>query len=83
MVNDSSSNRDEVEDDKEEDEEGEDDYDDEDEDKKEEEDRYEVYMESEPQAKFIESGQYEAKEASSSMGKLGKNKGVGQSGWQY
>ncbi|XP_007181503.2 transcription initiation factor TFIID subunit 7-like [Balaenoptera acutorostrata] len=67
MVNDSSSNRDEVEDDKEEDEEGEDDYDDEDEDKKEEEDRYEVYMESEPQAKFIESGQYEAKEASSSM----------------
>ncbi|KAB0395584.1 hypothetical protein E2I00_002794 [Balaenoptera physalus] len=67
MVNDSSSNRDEVEGDKEEDEEGEDDYDDEDEDKKEEEDRYEVYMESEPQAKFIESGQYEAKEGTSPM----------------
>ncbi|KAJ8785332.1 hypothetical protein J1605_007344 [Eschrichtius robustus] len=67
MVNDdSSSNSDEVEDDKEEDEEGEDDYD-EDEDKKEEEDRYEVYMESEPQAKFIESGQYEAKERTSPM----------------
>ncbi|KAM9041180.1 transcription initiation factor TFIID subunit 7-like [Megaptera novaeangliae] len=67
MVNDSSSNSDEVEDDKEEDEEGEDDYDDEDEDKKEEEDRYEVYMESEPQAKFIESGQYEAKEGTGPM----------------
>ncbi|XP_061034160.1 transcription initiation factor TFIID subunit 7-like [Eubalaena glacialis] len=67
MVNDSSSNSDEVEDDKEEDEEGEDDYDDEDEDKKEEEDRYEVYIEREPQAKFIESGQYEAKEGTSSM----------------
>lgn len=82
MVNDSSSNS-EVEDDKEEDEEGEEDYDDADKDKEEEEDYYEMYMERELQDKFTESGQYEAKEGTSSMGKLGKNKGVGQSGWQY
>ncbi|XP_058906155.2 transcription initiation factor TFIID subunit 7-like [Kogia breviceps] len=66
MVNDSSSNSDEVEDD-EEDEEEENDYDDKDEDKEEEEDHYEVYTEREPQDKFIESGQCEAKEGSSSM----------------
>ncbi|XP_007110953.1 transcription initiation factor TFIID subunit 7-like [Physeter macrocephalus] len=67
MVNDSSSNSDEVEDDKEEDEEGENNYDDKDEDKEEEEDHYEVYTEREPQDKFIESGQREAKERSISM----------------
>ncbi|XP_022436414.1 transcription initiation factor TFIID subunit 7-like [Monodon monoceros] len=66
MVNDSSSNS-EVEDDKEEDEEGEDDYDDADKDKEEEEDYYEMYMERELQDKFTESGQYEAKEGTSSM----------------
>ncbi|XP_060148095.1 transcription initiation factor TFIID subunit 7-like isoform X2 [Globicephala melas] len=66
MVNDSSSNS-EVEDDKEEDEEGEEDYDDADKDKEEEEDYYEMYMERELQDKFTESGQYEAKEGTSSM----------------
>ncbi|XP_059943722.1 transcription initiation factor TFIID subunit 7-like [Mesoplodon densirostris] len=62
MDNDSSSNSVEVEHDKEEDEEGEDDAD---KDKEEEED-YDVHMEREPQDKFIESGQYEAKEGASS-----------------
>ncbi|XP_031527352.1 transcription initiation factor TFIID subunit 7-like isoform X2 [Vicugna pacos] len=60
----SSSNSD---DEDEDDDEKKDDYDDEDEDDKEEEYYYEEDLERELQAKFIESGQYEAKEGASSM----------------
>ncbi|XP_064338780.1 transcription initiation factor TFIID subunit 7-like [Camelus dromedarius] len=54
-------------DDEDEDEDEKDDYDDEDEDDREEEYYYEEDLERELQAKFIESGQYEAKEGASSM----------------
>ena len=68
MRNDSSNNTEE--DDKDEEEE-EDDYDDE-----EEEDYYDEDMERELQTRFTEYDQYEAKEGTSSMGKLeGKTKG--------
>lgn len=54
----------------------EDDEEEEDYNEEEEEDYYDEDMERELQARFIEYGQYEAKEGTSSMGKLeGKTKG--------
>lgn len=83
VFSESSSNSDNDEDEDEDDEEEEDDYDDVDDEEEEEEDYFEEDPERELQAKFIESGQYEAKEGTSSVGELEeKNKGMGHSGWQ-
>ncbi|XP_003135286.2 transcription initiation factor TFIID subunit 7-like isoform X2 [Sus scrofa] len=67
VFSESSSNSDNDEDEDEDDEEEEDDYDDVDDEEEEEEDYFEEDPERELQAKFIESGQYEAKEGTSSV----------------